>query len=71
MIKTFILIPALNPGNALKELVSDIRELVNITILIVDDGSNPKIDLKFENCEIRWFGQNTTPITKQQHFTCF
>ena len=54
----YILIPALNPGNTLNKLVTEIREKVNLPILIIDDGSNPKIDLQFDNCEIIQNDQN-------------
>jgi glycosyltransferase involved in cell wall biosynthesis len=39
----FILIPAFNPGTALNNLIIEIQEISNLPILIVDDGSIPKL----------------------------
>lgn len=48
----YILIPALNPGKVLEILISEIRQYSDLTILIVDDGSNPSISLKLQNLKI-------------------
>ncbi len=41
----FILIPAFNPGDAINSLLIDIQEISDIPILIIDDGSFPKLNI--------------------------
>jgi len=41
----FIIIPAYNPGNAINNLIVDIQELSDIPILVIDDGSIPKLNI--------------------------
>ena len=44
-----IIIPAFNPGNELNRLVNEIQKLMDLYILIIDDGSNPKIQILKNN----------------------
>ncbi len=49
---SFILIPAYNADKFLNKLVTEIRNITNIFILIIDDGSNTKLELDFKNCMV-------------------
>ena len=44
--KPVIIIPAYNPPKSFMTLLQNVRNLVSIPILIIDDGSTPKIVLK-------------------------